>query len=732
MVFKYFTYAFAAIAVVSVLAAWINRPKRAVFGSAAIVAGITAAAAQSETAWTVLLFGPMIIWALISALPVMNSPWRLRAGLVVYLAIGAAISVFPTYHDEVTCSDKVPDEQLASSCPRAIAKLGAVVREQNIEAAEKGNSGFRKFVLAQVPFRLVRGLDLKGGLRLVYTVDVQEAIKDKRDRYYDDMRSKFTKALGLAAGDTATVDEMAELKQHMMLSKPRTKVGTVIVRFNKVEDAKKVINEKFLGNYLRELRVVPNKDGQTFTFQIRNDVEVETREKAVTQAKETILRRIDGMGVKEASVSSRDEDIIVEIPGQNDEAFQQIRDIISQTARLEFKMLDDEVDFLKPIAEGQNQQLPKGLSFSLENAPIGKKGSKANYYGRLEKISTETMEEALKRMKAWVATLTVDEDHELGFGKIFGEDEKTGGWTQIGWRTYYLKSKAELTGDMVRDAQAVSQQSDSGLGGWQVNMQLGPQGAELFEKITGDNIKRRFAIILDERVESAPVIEGKIPGGNARITMGAGGVEQQLQDAKKLELVLRSGALPAPISPSNEQRIGASLGADSIAEGTKAAGFAGLFVLVLIILYYRRAGFIADIAVMFNLVLQLTVLSMFSASMTLPGIAGLALTVGVAVDANVLINERIREELRAGKSARAAVTIGYEKAFSAIIDGHATTLISGLILAQYGTGPIKGFAVTLIIGMVTSLFTGVVVTRLFFEFWIRGRRDMKLSIGGRF
>jgi preprotein translocase subunit SecD len=568
-------------------------------------------------------------------------------------------------------------------------------------------------------------------LRLVYTVDVQEAIRDKRDRYYDDMRSRLAKDLGLAEGDAPTIDELAELKDHVTFSKPRDIVDTVIIVFHDAATAKKHINQAFLTTYLRELRVVPDTDGKTFIFQIRNDVEVSTREKAVGQAKETILRRIDGMGVKEASVSSRDEDIIVEIPGQDDKAFQEIRDIISQTARLEFKMLDDEVDFLKPIAEGQEQNLPKGLSFSIENAPIGSKGSKANYYARLEKISTETMQEALMRMKAWAETLSLDEDHELGFGKIYGEDETSGAWKTVGWRSYYLKSKAELTGDMVRDAQAVAQQSDSGLGGWQVDMQLGPRGAELFEKITGENIKRRFAIILDGQVESAPVIEGKIPGGNARITMGAGGVEQQLQDAKKLELVLRSGALPAPISPTNEQRIGASLGADSIDQGVKAAGFAGIFVVVLILIYYRRAGVIATIAVMFNLVLQISVLSMFSASMTLPGIAGLALTVGVAVDANVLINERIREELRDGKSTRAAVTAGYDKAFSAIIDGHATTLISGLILAQYGTGPIKGFAVTLIIGMVTSLFTGVVVTRLFFEFWVSGRRDMKLSIGGR-
>jgi protein-export SecD/SecF family membrane protein len=187
--------------------------------------------------------------------------------------------------------------------------------------------------------------------------------------------------------------------------------------------------------------------------------------------------------------------------------------------------------------------------------------------------------------------------------------------------------------------------------------------------------------------------------------MGSANVDQQIQDARNLELVLHSGALPAPISPSNEQAIEASLGQDAIAQGIKAAGVGASLVLVFMVLYYSRAGIIANIAVLFNAMLQIAILAMFDASMTLPGIAGLALTIGIAVDANVLINERIREELRQGKSARAAVDVGYEKAFSAILDGHATTLISGLILATYGTGPIKGFAVTLIVlPMLVAMF----------------------------
>src|SRR6185503_12155881 len=237
------------------------------------------------------------------------------------------------------------------------------------------------------------------------------------------------------------------------------------------------------------------------------------------------------------------------------------------------------------------------------------------------------------------------------------------------------------------------------------------------------------AIILDSKVESAPVIQSKIAGGHGQITMGSSNVEQQLQDSRKLELVLRSGALPAPISPSNEQRIGPSLGQDAIVQGLKGGVAGTALVLIFMVVYYSRAGMIANIAVMFNAVLQIAILAMFGASMTLPGIAGLVLTIGIAVDANVLINERIREELRQGKSPRAAVDIGYDKAFSAILDGHVTTGIAGLILAQYGSGPIKGFAVTLIVGIAVSLFTGVVCTRLMFDWAVRHRKAKKLYLG---
>jgi preprotein translocase subunit SecD len=336
-------------------------------------------------------------------------------------------------------------------------------------------------------------------------------------------------------------------------------------------------------------------------------------------------------------------------------------------------------------------------------------------------------------MKKWVATLTVPDDHQIGYEKVTEFDPDTQKSTEIGWRTFYLFARAEVTGEYITDATvAQDTQSGAGVGNFYVAVTFSPAGADRFEEVTGANVQRRFAIILDDEIDSAPVIRTKIGGGRASITLGAGDPEQQLQQARQLELVLRSGALPAPINPSNESLIGPSLGRDAIHEGVKGMMVGSGLVLLFMMFYYRKSGVVADIAVLFNLLMQMAVLASFSATMTLPGIAGLALTIGMSVDVNVLVNERIREELRAGRSIRAAVEAGYGKAFPSILDGHVTVFISGLILAQYGTGPVKGFAVTLIVGIVCSLFTGVFCTRLVFDWWVRHAKVKRLSVGAEF
>lgn len=717
MIHDILRFGFAGVAVLCVLGAWLSRAHRGVLIWAALSAVFAAVAAHYYVFWALAVFGLMVPWALVAATNTVDLSWRLQTGFVLFLALGAGLAIYPTYHDErhgrLSFGD-VPSEE------RALLET----------QAQRGERGWKEFLLTNIPFRLVRGLDLKGGLRLVYTVDVDEAIKDKRDRYYDELRAALVSAFGFHSGDKApSIEEFAKLSEKAKLEKSRDQASTFSVTFNEPADSAKV-NEDMLKRFRDELNVLRSSDQKTVTFRIRSEVESSIRDRAVSQAKETVLRRVDGLGLKEASVTTRDEDIIIEVPGDDERAFAEIREIISQTARLEFKMVDDNVDYFGPLLRGaQPEDLPKGLRAELENAPVGPGKTKPVTYARINRAEGEDMRDALKRIREWAATLQIPDDHEIGFGKVHEFNEEKNSIEEIGWRTYFLYSKAEITGDMIREAQAMADQSNQGLGGWHVALEFTPLGGDRFEDITGRNVKRRFAIILDSKVESAPVIQNRIAGGHAQITMGSGSVEQQLADAKKLELVLRSGALPAPISPSNEQRIGPSLGKDALNEAMKGALGGAILVFVFMTTYYSRAGMIANVAVFFNLILQVAVLAMFGASMTLPGIAGLVLTIGIAVDANVLINERIREELRHGKSPRAAVDAGYDKAFSAILDGHVTTLISGLILAQYGTGPIKGFAITLIVGIAVSLFTGVVCTRLMFDYAVRARKVKQLYLG---
>jgi preprotein translocase subunit SecD len=393
-------------------------------------------------------------------------------------------------------------------------------------------------------------------------------------------------------------------------------------------------------------------------------------------------------------------------------------------------MVDDDTNF---FAKVKDDSLPEGEGIAIfqENAPDGPGKTIPTSFARMAKRDNESMTDALVRFKKWTATLNVPDDHQIGYEPLNDYDADTGKTTEVGWRTMYLYARADVTGDYITDAQA-RPPDQGGLGSYYVLLAFSPAGAERFEEVTGANVGRRFAIILDDVIDSAPVIKTKIGGGSASITMGSGDPEKQLADAKKLELVLRSGALPAPITPSNESLIGQTLGADSIREGVKGMVVGISLVLGFMAFYYRKSGVVADLAVLFNLFLQMAALASFGATMTLPGICGLALTVGMSVDANVLINERIREELRGGRTVRAAVEAGYNKAFSSIFDGHVTVFISGLILAQYGTGPVKGFAVTLIIGIMCSLFTGVFCTRLVFDWWVRGAKVKRLSVGAEF
>jgi SecD/SecF fusion protein len=287
------------------------------------------------------------------------------------------------------------------------------------------------------------------------------------------------------------------------------------------------------------------------------------------------------------------------------------------------------------------------------------------------------------------------------------------------YRMYLVNKTPELTGGVITDAQAtIDPQTSSPI----VTMQMNSEGATDWARITGANIGKRIAIILDGVVYSAPNVRGKIPGGRSQIEGMA-----NMEEAKLLSIVLKAGALPAPVKILEERTVGPSLGQDSINSGFTSALVGYLLVGIFMIFYYQKAGTIAAASLTFTVLFILGVLAGFNATLTLPGIAGIILTIGMAVDANVLIYERIREELTTGKTIKASIDSGFSKAYSAIIDSNITTFFTGIILYQFGTGPVQGFALTLMIGIVASLFSALIVARVLFDYLVI--KGSKITVG---
>ncbi len=300
-------------------------------------------------------------------------------------------------------------------------------------------------------------------------------------------------------------------------------------------------------------------------------------------------------------------------------------------------------------------------------------------------------------------------------------DEVLYGPVDRGGRTPYLVEKPVLvTGDVVTDATV---RPGGRLEGPYVAVDLDARGAQIFDTITAENVGRQLAIVLDGTVYSAPVIKERIPGGHVQITG-----RFSISEAHDLAIVLRSGALPAPVEIEEERTVGPSLGRDSIRQGELSFVIGAAAVLIFMAVYYSGAGILADFGLSLNILLLICVMAAMQATLTLPGIAGIVLTLGMSVDANVLVNERMREELRAGKTPREAVKLGYQRAWSAIRDSNISTFVAGLILFQFGTGPVKGFAVTLCVGVLTGLFSCIVVTRAWYDYLIAMRRLNAISV----
>jgi len=388
----------------------------------------------------------------------------------------------------------------------------------------------------------------------------------------------------------------------------------------------------------------------------------QTQEQAMLQTLEVIRRRVDdpATGIQESVVTRQGTSrILVQIPGVS-----VVPDIFKQTGFLEFKIVQE--------AEGS------------ENA---------------EQLLRARHKDGLPEG----AEILLEKDRKTG--KVLG--------------AYLVPALPDITGDYLEDARV---QFDSRRSEWQVAFTWKAEGGRIFGDLTGKNVGKQLAVVLDEQVYSAPVVRDRI----SRQGVITGRFSSQ--EAADLAVILRAGALPIPVVLEEERTIGPALGADSISRGLRAATLAALLVVIFIVIYYRLSGVYASIAMGVNLILVMGLMSMFEGTLTLPGIAGLALTIGMAVDANVLIFERIREELRTGKAVRAAIATGFDKAFWTIVDANVTTLLTALVLYNYGTGPIKGFAVTLAVGLITNVFTALVVTRQLYGLYPGDRPVKSISI----
>lgn len=439
------------------------------------------------------------------------------------------------------------------------------------------------------------------------------------------------------------------------------------------------------------------KGGMHLVLEIDTTGMGETRQDLRDRAYEIIQNRIDEFGVYEPVIEKQSGGrILVQLPGvDRDRAIQ----LIEKVAHLEFKFVAEEqtpevMTLIDRFIQGEDT-----LAFE---EPF------SSYLISVERdIGIDVRDQDSFVAMIEQAQAAIPED--LHF--LFGPKEDYEGREVR--RMYLCRKKADLTGEIIRDArhEQASGQDLQYLGSWQISLELKREAARQFASITGKNVGKRLAIVLDDIVQSAPSISERIPHGRARI-VGRFSAEQ----SRDLAIVLRAGALPAPLRIVEERTIGPSLGRDSIQSGIRALAIAGIFVVIFMLVYYSLSGFVADFALFLNLFFLIAVLSAFRGSLTMPGLAGIALTIGMAVDANVLIFERIREELKIGKTTRTAIDQGFARAWITIFDSNITTIIIGVILYLFGSGPIKGFALTLTIGLVSNLFSAVFISKVIFNY----------------
>ena len=627
--------------------------------------------------------------------------------ILILGAIGLSIYLlFPTYKNYTNNKEIakiISDRQLElKETQPSVSKIELDKIDKFVEDSIKASNPSYEIIKSK---SIKLGLDLQGGMRVVLEVNTGKLL-EKLAKNPDDT---FHKVIVDAEKESALSNE------------------SVVEIFAGMMQTRGIRLSRYYGT-------VRDEDSK-----IIDDLNTSS-EDAVARAMEIIRNRIDQYGVSEPTIQRQgSRRVIVELPGIARE--EEAKQLLQGTALLQFNLVKDAqstINIMQRIDEVLAGKTDSTVDKTKKDTSITVNDSLLNQELSPEEFAKQHpfFSVALINPNSQTADAYVSEDQKDKLQFMLSRPEVTAvipnnvGFhfsakpfgVQDGKSIYvlYLVNKApELTGGVITDAQATIDPSTSGA---IVNMQMNSEGASDWARITGANIGKRIAIILDGAVYSAPNVINKIPSGNSQITGMA-----NLEEAKLLEIVLKAGALPAPVSIIEERTVGPSLGEDSIRAGLKAAIIGFLLVAIFMVFYYRRAGEIAAASLIFTVLFILGVLAGFGATLTLPGIAGIILTIGMAVDANVLIYERIREEISTGKTVKASVDSGFAKANSAIIDSNITTFLTGIILYQFGSGPVQGFALTLMIGIVASLFSALVIAKSIFNILVS--KGVKINLG---
>lgn len=534
------------------------------------------------------------------------------------------------------------------------------------------------------------GLDLKGGVHMVLGVDLESVVDQQVSQYGKSLEKAFQ-----GEGFSGVAVKILAEKKEIEITTPSETVSDQVA--------------EYIGkNYGGTLDIV-GEFNNIMAVQLTNQSEEFVRTRARDQSIETIRNRIDEFGIAEPIITKRGEDqVLVQFPGAKEP--DRLKKLIGQTAQLNFHIVDE-------CTESEPDCMGKQQAMLLE------KIKKAEEAGSYNKDTYTQFSEYRDRLNKDLAG-ELPKDTFIAF-------EKTPDPNEIGkfsYRPYLLSSVNMLSGQYIEDA-FVSMDSGSGIGVQTpvVSFRMDTTGAPLLGQLTSEYRKHYMAIVLDGVVKSAPVIQSTISEAG-QITLGRGDLQALNQEARDLSIVLRAGALPASIEIQEERIIGPSIGRDAIESGKTALIYAAIFVLLFMWLYYGKAGLVASFVTVINIALIFAILGSLNATLTLPGIAGVVLTIGMAVDALIIIFERMREEMRAGRNNRQIIEMGFDKALSTILDSNITTVIGAFILLNYGTGTIRGFAFTLIVGIVCNVFMATFFMKTMFNFFFTGQRTLGVGL----